>query len=232
MKKWYAILGTLAVIAAFIGIGAFGVFSDTESAVDNTFTAGTLDLKVDNNDDPNVVSVSLSNMKPGDKHVLKWCLKNAGTIAGTPSVEFSAITNEENGENEPETEAEGALYAGNGYAGTTLGRAEGELGQYLKTNMMRGPCGWSVGSQHFGPGIWGTGPATSWGTWGLDGYGGGTYDMGITLGPGEEIGYFLYVELAEDLVAWDGVGSHDIDDNVIQSDAVEFDLMFRLAQAE
>jgi hypothetical protein len=33
MKKWFPILGSLAVIATLVGIGAFGVFSDTETVL-------------------------------------------------------------------------------------------------------------------------------------------------------------------------------------------------------
>jgi hypothetical protein len=66
---------------------------------------------------------SVSDIAPGyDGGYLVWCLKNAGTISGQPYVEFSAITNDENGGNEPESIAEGMPFA----------HPEGELGQYLK----------------------------------------------------------------------------------------------------
>ena len=39
----------MAVTAVIVGVSATGAFlSDTETAVGNTFTAGTIDLKVDN----------------------------------------------------------------------------------------------------------------------------------------------------------------------------------------
>jgi predicted ribosomally synthesized peptide with SipW-like signal peptide len=202
MKKLALLVLALLVVAGMAGAGTFAYFSDTEASTGNTFTAGTLDLKVDDRDNPNVVSVTLSDMKPGDGTVYyKWVLKNTGTLPGRVSVTFSPITNDDNGLTESESACD-----------TTGGAGEGELGQYLKpgihpdnipddvkpyvTILERndeegwyiatvdgemdtggtigwGPKGWSCPSNLYS--IWSTGPPNSWGVPGLNGMGGKTY---------------------------------------------------------
>jgi predicted ribosomally synthesized peptide with SipW-like signal peptide len=128
MKKWLTILGTLTAIAALVGIGAFGVFSDTETAVGNTFTAGTLDLKVDGGDTPITMAFSTDNMSPGNNYD-GGCvtLNNAGTIAGVLGVEVENLVSNENGLIEPEIDAgdaEGVEADPDSYFGNT---GDGEL---------------------------------------------------------------------------------------------------------
>lgn len=220
MKKIIIALMAVMITVGLVGIGTYAIFSDTETSTDNTFTAGTLDLKVDDQDDPNVMHITLNNMKPGDSITYKWCLKNTGSIPGVPTVEFSAITNNENGTNEPEDAAEAQPYASTG----------GELGQYLKTSIGYAPCSWSVISKHIGGG-WQTGPAHPWGVPGLNGLGGNTYGGFPVLGQNETIGFFLVIQLENDLRAWSGTSWYDVNDNIIQSDSVEFDIIFHLDQS-
>ena len=111
-KKILASLIVIGILGLAVGWGAYSYFNDTETGENNTFTAGTLDLKVDNKDDPNIVYITLSNMKPGDDAgYYKWILKNVGTLPGKLSVTFSVITNSENGIEEPEQAAESQPYA-------------------------------------------------------------------------------------------------------------------------
>jgi predicted ribosomally synthesized peptide with SipW-like signal peptide len=111
-KKVLISLFIVGILALSIGWGTRSLFTDTETSSGNTFTAATLDLKVDGNDDPNVVYITLSNMKPGDDTgYYKWVLKNDGTLPGKVSVTFSLMTNDENGVNEPEQAAESQPYA-------------------------------------------------------------------------------------------------------------------------
>jgi len=241
----------------FVGAGTFTYFNDVETSTGNTFTAGTLDLKVGGQDDPNVVNITLSNMKPGDDTgYYKWVLKNVGTLPGKVSVTFSVIINDDNGLTEPESACD-----------TTGGAGEGELGQYLKpgihpddipddvkpyvTIIARndeegwyiaevsaevdtggtigwGPKGWSVPSIVISQ--WQAGPPHPWGTPGLNGFGGKPYTYGPTLNPNDEIAFFFRVKLESNLQAWDGCGWHDVDDNVIQGDSVVFDITFSLVQ--
>lgn len=246
----------IALVIGLVGAGAFAYFSDTETSSGNTLTAGTLDVKVDGEDDgATVASVTLSNMKPGDMSVYyKWVIKNYGNIPGTLSVTFSPIANNENGVVEPEIVAEAQPYAS----------AVGELGQYLKPGIEPwlvegipgvtiierndeegwwiatvdgeidtggscgwGPKGWSVPSTVISQ--WQAGPPHPWGTPGLNGWGGKTFTYG-TLNPGAEIAFFLRVKLDSDVQRWDGTKWLDVDDNIIQSDGVQFDIAFQLNQ--
>lgn len=215
----------IAVVALMVGGATFVYFNDSETSSGNTFTAGTLDLKVDGEDDPNIVSVTLNNMKPGDNTgYYKWVLKNAGTQPGKPSVTFSIIVNDDNGLIEPEQKA----------GDTTGGAGEGELGQYLKPTIGQGPKNWTVPSTLYS--VWQTGPPHSWGTPGLNGLGGKTYGQGVgftfpVLGPGEEVAFFLKLQLDANLRIWTGTTWVEVDDNIIQSDSVKFDMTFRLDQS-
>jgi spore coat-associated protein N len=130
MKKILVIIMACVLCLGLIG-SAFAYFSDTETSTGNTFTAGTLDLTVDSQDDPNVVYVTESNMKPGDTRRNSWCLKNVGSIDGQPSITFSNIVNNDNGLTEPESAVD-----------TTGGAGEGELGAIAYVAMrFRQPCG-------------------------------------------------------------------------------------------
>jgi predicted ribosomally synthesized peptide with SipW-like signal peptide len=259
MKKLLFAIMACVLCIGLVG-GAFAYFDDTETSYGNTFTAGTLDLKVDNQDDNNVVSINLGNMKPGDDTgYYKWCLKNAGSMPGKVSVTFSIVVNNENGVVEPETAAEAAVYASSG----------GELGQYLKPGVEPevaeaagaiiiernddegwyiayvdseidtggtigwAPCGWSVPSRLYS--VWQAGPTHPWGIPGLMNLSGNTYGTlsylpGDVLNPGETVGFFFRVKLDPDLRLWDGTKWVDIDDNLIQSDSVVFDITFKLEQ--
>jgi predicted ribosomally synthesized peptide with SipW-like signal peptide len=232
-KKALVAIFIAGLVATMAGAGTFSYFNDTETSSGNTFTAGTLDLKVDGQDDPNVVHIVLSDIAPGWEQGYKWTLKNVGSVSGKVSVKFSAITNWENDMNEPEIVAEAQPY---GYQGArqTLGHpTDGELGEYLSITggyYYPGPNDWHefITSRNTGPYAYGQ-------SWGLNRLGGNTYNTGVTLNPGEEIGIGLVLWLncprySKNLQAWDGCGWHDIDDNVIQGDSVVFDITFSLVQ--
>ncbi|MDI6826781.1 MAG: TasA family protein [Candidatus Aenigmarchaeota archaeon] len=61
-----ASLMVIGLVATAMGMGTYAYFYDIETSTGNTFTAGTLDLKVDGKDDPYVFVFSISNAKPGD----------------------------------------------------------------------------------------------------------------------------------------------------------------------
>ena len=206
MKKILLSLLGITVVIGLVGLGVFAYFSDTETSSGNLFTAGSLDLKVDDKDDPNVVHVSFDNMKPGDTVRQYWTLKNAGTIPGQVSIEFANIVNHENTYLEPEI-----------VAGDTTSDV-GELGGFLYTLMK-----WR---QPPGSGSWNeimmvphghtfiihlTGP------YGLGENGGPSIPI---LGQNEEV----EIELR---LWW----HPRADDNKAQSDNVEFDVIFNLDQS-
>jgi len=251
-----------------VGLGVNAYFSDTETSTGNYFQAGTLDLKVDGVDDPNVVHITLGNMKPGDDTLYyKWVLKNVGSLPGKLSVTFGTMDDQENGINEPEAIAEAQPY---GYQGArpTLGHPDrGELSEFLAPGIDRsavegmpgvtivdyndaegwwiavvedeidtggscgwGPSGWSVPSTVISQWAVGPSPAYAGNYFGLKSWESKTFTYGTPLNPGAEIAFFFRVKLASDLKAWDGCAWHDVDDNVIQSDSVQFDIVFRLEQ--
>jgi len=112
----------IAMVSA-VAVGATrAYFSDTETSTGNTFTAGTLDLKVDDKDDP-AVNFVIDDVKPGWDDTYYWTLKNTGNVAGQPTIEFSAIDNYENVCTEPEDNLD--TTCGN------PGHGKGELGGKL-----------------------------------------------------------------------------------------------------
>ncbi len=101
------ILLSLAIIG-IVGSTAVGLttayFSDTETSIGNTFTAGTLDLKVNGGDV--FVPYSVSNLKPGDsKGTDTYTITNTGSLPGLLSFKVTNVTTNENGVAEPETSA-------------------------------------------------------------------------------------------------------------------------------
>jgi len=121
MKQILKSFLTVIAVAGVVGTATYAQFSDTETSYANTFSTGTLDLKVDGNDDPNIVHVTLNNMKPGQTASYNWVLSNTGSLAGKPWIEIKNVVNDDNNCNEPED-------ADDDSCGATGG---GELGDYL-----------------------------------------------------------------------------------------------------
>jgi predicted ribosomally synthesized peptide with SipW-like signal peptide len=96
-----------------------------------------------------------------------------------------------------------------------------------------GPKGSSVPSNLLS--IWQTGPPHPWGVPGLNGLGGKTYGTfgylpGDILAPGQEVAFFFKVVLDSNLRIWNGCEWVEVDDNIIQSDSVTFNITFTLEQ--
>jgi len=116
------ILTSLAVIFAVAAIATgitWAYFSDTETSIGNTFTAGSLDLTIDGVH-TNVVKFNVNNMRPGNQPKGTYTLANVGTINGYLDIENIVVTNYENGCVDPEIGA-GDVTCGN------PGLGEGEL---------------------------------------------------------------------------------------------------------
>lgn len=95
-----AMLGLTSALA----IGATtAYFSDTESVKGNTFTAGTLDLEVD--DGVSTAKFTVANMKPGSQSIGTWKLKNTGTINGFIDIKNIVLESRENNCTEVERSA-------------------------------------------------------------------------------------------------------------------------------
>lgn len=125
---------TIVAVAA-IAVGATGaVFSDEALVADNTFSAGTLDLKV-NGQDSLTQSYMITNLHPGSWDAAgQVMIKNEGTLKGHAWLEVVNVRNYENGVNGPE------IAAGD----TTPGADEGELGQFARLSIERNRAPWGV----------------------------------------------------------------------------------------
>lgn len=94
---------TIIMTASMVVGGSIAYFSDSETSLGNTFTAGTLDLQL-NDGDLNVVAFNVTNMKPGDQPAASYKLSNIGSIGGFLNI-TSLVANLENGIIDPEEEA-------------------------------------------------------------------------------------------------------------------------------
>jgi len=213
---WKRVLGTVFVLGLLMALlmtltGASALYVDTETSEDNTFTAGTLDLTVDGQDDPDVAYITVECMEPNDTVRHYWMLKNTGCVCGQPSIEFTNIVDYENGRNEPEIDA-GDVTGGN------PGPGNGELGGILYTLMK-----WRQGT-----GSWHEILMVPHGHTKIK-YLTGPYGLG------ENTALPLPVLCKNDTVEielrlwWDGRFSTPAD-NKAQSDSVEFDVVFHLDQ--
>ena len=105
MKKILFSLMTMVLVIGLVGGGAFAYFSDTETSTNNNYTAGTLDLEV-NNENPwaSAIWTSPDNVAPGDPEVVVTVvLENSGSIGsklvGVRGIDLTEI---DNGWNEAE----------------------------------------------------------------------------------------------------------------------------------
>jgi predicted ribosomally synthesized peptide with SipW-like signal peptide len=105
VKKIIGIGITAAVVITLVATGTLALFSDTETAVDNTFEAGTLNLEV-GSADPCTETIAIGDdedLYPTQSgNAATWLTHNSGSIAGDLSIELSTITNNENTILEPE----------------------------------------------------------------------------------------------------------------------------------
>lgn len=107
MKKIMPLAASIVVIlvaGVFASAGTLTLLSDTETSNGNTFTATSLDLKLDDGD-VNVVKWTVNNMKPGSQAIRTFKLTNVGTLAGYLDLENIVVTDYENGRIDPETNA-------------------------------------------------------------------------------------------------------------------------------
>ena len=94
----------ICVVAGLVAVGTWAYFSDVEYSEDNTFAAGSLDLKVDGMDDPNVATYfEVECVKPGDMGEATIILTNEGCcVPANGDIHIMNLVDEENGLKEPE----------------------------------------------------------------------------------------------------------------------------------
>ena len=93
MKKILISLMAIALVIGLVGAGTVAWFSDTETSTGNTFTAGTLDLKVDGANDPLPVKFTLTDLAPGSSGTITYVLANVGSIDGYVDIEGVTVVN-------------------------------------------------------------------------------------------------------------------------------------------
>jgi len=126
MKKILLSLGIISATVVLVGVSATGAFlSDTETAVGNTFTAGTIDLKVDNESyyngavsdkttfgpsdlDDGKLFLDFTDMKPDDEGEDTISLQVNNNDAYL-CLDMSLTTNDDVSSNEPELDTDDPL---------------------------------------------------------------------------------------------------------------------------
>ena len=105
MRKILISLAIIGAVSAIVVGATTAYFSDTETSTGNTFSAGKLDLKVNDADNPGVL-FTLSNITPGRYYDAGTVtLKNAGDVPGKLSIKIKDPVSHENSLEEPEIEA-------------------------------------------------------------------------------------------------------------------------------
>ena len=116
MKKIILSLSVIVAVAAVVAGATTAYFSDTETAENNTFTAGTVDIDIDDQN-PWQDSYHIDDLKPGETDYITFTINNVGqnpvniskklfSFDGTGGVEEYEC-GERKTSSEPECEAEG-----------------------------------------------------------------------------------------------------------------------------
>jgi len=82
MKNLLLSIGVIAALVAGLVGGIFADFSDSEEEMGDSLQAGSLDLKVNNADDPDVLPAVIKGMTPEKSYHIVKTVKNVGTIDG------------------------------------------------------------------------------------------------------------------------------------------------------
>jgi len=113
MKKILLSVAIIGAVAAIVVGATTAYFSDTETSTGNTFTAGTIDIAVDDqNPWSQSVPFVLADMKPSQVDYTNFAIKNVGTNPTNVWKKVSGVTVDENGVNEPECVAYGGTWTG------------------------------------------------------------------------------------------------------------------------
>lgn len=100
MNKRIVMLAVGAMLAvALVGGGVYAYFNDTENSTGNSFTAGTLNLTLN---DGAAQSISFAAVKPGDSGVDNFKLNNVGSVDGHLYASVQNIVNGAGTTPEPE----------------------------------------------------------------------------------------------------------------------------------
>jgi predicted ribosomally synthesized peptide with SipW-like signal peptide len=129
MRKILLSLLTIGLVVSATAGATRAAFSDTETVVGNTFTAGSLDLELG---EKATLPFTFSNVAPSDNGNGKVTLTNVGSLPGTLSINWIKTIDEENDMLEPETRQYPRPLGGSGLTtGDYLGNG-GELDFFLQ----------------------------------------------------------------------------------------------------
>lgn len=104
----------LGVVALLVGPGIMAYFSDTETSGVNAFTAGTIDLSVnDQNPWTGLIDANLKDLKPCMNRVGTVTLKNVGTNPQEVWVRIIDVSTTDGATSVPETTEEAGTAANN-----------------------------------------------------------------------------------------------------------------------
>jgi len=78
MKKIIISLAVIGVVSAVVIGGTIAYFSDTETSTGNTFTAGTIDIAIDD-ENPWTKKYDIGDLKPGETGYINFDITNEGT---------------------------------------------------------------------------------------------------------------------------------------------------------
>ncbi len=106
MRKILGLTVAALLVMGLVGGGTWAYFSDVETVANNTFAAGTLNLKV-GSADPVTENFTVTDAVPNQSGSYDWLLKNDGSVAGSLDITFTNIVDAENSVNEPEEAAAG-----------------------------------------------------------------------------------------------------------------------------
>ncbi len=103
MKKIIISLGVIGVISAAVITGTVAYFSDTEVVAGNTFSAGTIDISLDNTV---TIPGTLEGMNPGETRYIEFDIHNDGTDPVVLRKKIDGFVRDGGNPSEPECLAE------------------------------------------------------------------------------------------------------------------------------
>jgi len=234
IKSLVVIVGVVALAATATG----ALYSDSEVIASSTFSTGSLDLKVNGEDEPNITPFSVSGMVPSQTYAT-GCrrLKNVGTIDGTLTVKVSNPVSHENGLLEPEKtdgDLPGQEIDPSGYNANT---GNGEL---WDQSCLRIFIDDGAGS-HTGNKVWDWDDTTIYSDFGEPGLDYSSYysiplntdlaaGKNITLSPNEAKKVCIEAHFVDDQSSWWWGGMSGVTNNMAMSDDMQFDIEFGLVQ--
>jgi len=130
MKRILVSMLTIAIVAVVGFAVTRAYFSDTETSEDNTITAGTIDISVDDQN-PWAGNFAIADLKPSTVKYKTFVIKNVGSNPAKIWKHIKGVETEDNGITEPECEA----YVGTWGEGCTGGTPKNDIDTVIEYDM-------------------------------------------------------------------------------------------------